>query len=183
LGPVSFEGSNVIKLVSENDGLALNALNLLKRFPELGRKILKQPMLGNVPVEELYIYPLQEVQLPIYGLVYLGDPCGSLHLSFRAHKQHRKIIETGPSGVHEYPAETGVDWVVAAPEGAKIEQDKLGIWKLRWDFAGRRRLSSANEVMALADLGRSGFRILRKPAGVNSAPVINETLSSDEVIA
>ena len=54
LGAVSFEGSNVIKLVSENDRLAHGALNLLKRFPEVGRKTLKQPMLDDLPVEEHY---------------------------------------------------------------------------------------------------------------------------------
>jgi len=73
-------------------------------------------MVGRSSYRKLYIYPLGEVKITIYGLVYRGEPTGTLHLSFEPHNPHRKIIETDASGVcNEYPAETGMDCVVAAP--------------------------------------------------------------------
>jgi len=167
-----FTGSD-IKLVGEKHRVARDLLDIVKRFPGRAPTWLPNSSLGGIAVEAVYRYPSgKKVEVTIYGLVYRGDPSGGLHLSFKPHKPHQKIIETEPSGVcNEYPAETGIDWVVAAPEGAKLEPDnELGIMKLGWDCGSKRRQSSANEVMALADFGRYGFRILHKPAGIDSTP-------------
>ena len=47
LGEVSFDASNVLKLVSERDPLAKSVLSLLKKFPDVAEKQLLASDLGN----------------------------------------------------------------------------------------------------------------------------------------
>jgi hypothetical protein len=163
VGDVSFRGSDVITLISEKSPVAKGVLDLQKRFPDVARTRLSQSVFGDKVFAEVYIYPQGEVEIPIYGLFYRGEPTGALLLSFRPHNSHSRL-EVESKGVRsEYPAETGMDWLVAAPEGAALEKDGL---HLGWDFRGIRKQSNANEVMALADLGLHGFRILSEPNGM-----------------
>jgi hypothetical protein len=112
----------------------------------------------------VYVYPLGKTQVTIYGMVFRGEPGGALHLSFEPHNPHGKLLVESDRKRNEYPAETGIDWVVAAPEGATLERDGRGLMELAWDFRGNRTRSSANEVWSLANLGLHGFRFLRQPA-------------------
>jgi hypothetical protein len=116
-------------------------------------------LLGDAPVEEVYVYPLGKTEVKIYGLAFRGEPSHSLHLSLEPHPLPSSLTVNGTV----YPAETGIDWVVAAPEGATLERDDIGRMVLSWDLHGKREQSSANEVLAFAKLGLHGFRILQAP--------------------
>src|SRR5262249_13210081 len=111
----------------------------------------------------VYVYPLGRVEVPIYGLIFRGEPSGALHLSFEPHNPHSRLTIESMGKHDEYPAETGIDWVAAAPEGAKLERNNMGMTALTWDLHGKRMQSSANEVWSLANLGLHGFRFLREP--------------------
>jgi hypothetical protein len=168
LGEVSFDGSNVLKLVSEKDPLAKAVLGLLKRFPDVAGKFLSRPDLGNFPVEGVYIYPLGEVRMTIYGAV-IREPIGVMLYSFEKFKRQLSV-EVGNVGESvEHQAETGFEWVVAAPEGSKLVGDQYGRIELAWNFRGMPTQSDANEVMALADRGLQGFRVLSEPAKLKTA--------------
>lgn len=154
--------SSDIKLVGEKHPVAQGMLDIQERFD--GRiPTTWLSVLGGVPVEEVYVYVLGKVKVTVYGMVFRGSG-GALHLSLEPHNAHSKMIVEIEGKPYEYPAETGIDWVVAAPEGATLERDEIGRMVLVWDLHGRRMKSSANEVSSLAKLGLHGFRFLRSPA-------------------
>lgn len=168
LGDMSITSADV-KLIGAKHPMVQAALDLRRRFPH------KHPMaypptpspsslLGGIPLEGVYVYPLREVEVTVYGLVFRGEPGGVLHLSLEPHNPHSTLTVESNGTRHVYRAETGIDWVVAAPEGAKLERDAAGDMVLVWNFQGNRTESSANEVWSLAHLGLHGFRFLREPA-------------------
>ncbi len=171
LGEVSFRGSDVVKLVSDKHPIAKGVLDFVKRFPDMTRTRLSQSVFGDQHFEGAYIYSLGEVRIPIYGLVFRGEPSGTLNLSFEKFKSP-SWVEIGLAGESvKYPAETGIDWIVATPEGSKLEHDEYGRLELTWNFRGIQKQSNANEVMALADLGLHGFRKLSEPANLKTAVI------------
>ncbi|HWY87022.1 MAG TPA: hypothetical protein VNX28_09875 [Gemmataceae bacterium] len=157
LGQGWITGSD-IKLLGAKHRLVHDLVDLQKRFPDTPMLSLRE-LLGGIPVEEVYVYSPRKVKITIYGLVFRGEPSGSLHLSFEPHNPNTRLeVEST-----EYPAEIGIDWVVDAPEGATLVRDKAGMMELAWDFRGNRTCSSANEIWTLANLGLHGFRFLHEP--------------------
>jgi hypothetical protein len=159
-----------IKLISMRHPVAQDALDILQ--DSLGRTTMFfQPSLfGGITVEQVYVYPADKrKEVTIYGLTFRGDPSGLLHLSLEPHNPHSKFITEGMGQINEYPAETGIDWVVAIPEGATLSRsNNIGLPEVVWNFRGNPMHSSANEVLSLAKLGLHGFRVLRQP---NMIPV------------
>jgi hypothetical protein len=154
-----------IKLIGEKHPIAQDVLDILGRFPGRTPTRPRWPLLGGIPVEDCYVYPPgKKVQVTIYGLVFPGEPSGALHLSFEPHNPQSTLEVKSEGNSKVYQAETGIDWVVAAPWGATLEQDGNGQRVLTWDLHGNRVQSSANEVWSLAKLGLHGFRFLREPA-------------------
>lgn len=153
-----------IALISENDRLAREVLNFQGRFPGRMAEEVNYPLVGDVPAERLYVYPLRQMEIPLYGMVFRGSPGEPLNLSFTPFSPDAKMIIGRGDQAIEYPAETGIDWLVAAPEGATLQRDETGRSALAWDLHGRRRRSTANEVWSFAKLGINGFRFLREPA-------------------
>jgi hypothetical protein len=156
--------SSDVTLVGEKHPIVTDVLDILRRFPH--RTPIRSPrsLLGGISIEEVYVYPLGKTPVTIYGLVFRGEPSGALHLSLQPHDQHSMMVVESGGNRNEYPAETGIDWVVAAPEGAKLERNEIGLTDLAWDLHGKRMQSSANEIWSLAKLGLHGFRFLREPA-------------------
>lgn len=167
LGDVSITDSD-IHLIGAKHPMVQAALTLRRRFPH--KHPLPYPpipsgssLLGGIPLEGVYVYSLREVEVPVYGMVFRDTPGGAIHLGFEPHDPHAKLVVEGPGGRKEYPAVVGIDWVVAAPEGSKLERKPDGEPMLIWDFQGTRTASSANEVWSLANLGLHGFRFVREP--------------------
>lgn len=156
--------SSDIKLVGEKHPVVQDALDILRRFPHRMPTQSPRPLFGGIPVEAVYVYPLGKVNVTIYGLVFRGEPSGALHLSLEPHNPHSSLEVGRGEKRNKYLAETGIDWVVAAPEGAKLERNEIGLMELAWDLRGNRVRSSANEIWSLAKLGLHGFRFLREPA-------------------
>jgi hypothetical protein len=158
-----------VTLVSEKHPIVHDALDVLRRYPH--RKPIRSPrrMLGGLSVEEVYVYMLGNVKVTVYGMMF-GDLGGTLQLSLEPHNPDSKLtVKTGGHPI-EYPANTGIDWELAAPDGATLKRDDLGKMVLAWDLYGVRMKSSANEVMAFAKLELHGFRILREPSQSESSP-------------
>ena len=153
-----------IRLIGEVDRLARDVIEFQKRFPGRMSQEVKYPLLGDVRADGLYVYPLRQVEIPVYGMVFRGSPLGALHLSFTPFSPDARMIVGREDQAVEYPAETGIDWVVSAPEGTTLERDEIGRPALAWDLHGRRERSTANEVWSFAKLGLHGFRFLREPA-------------------
>lgn len=153
-----------ITVVGEKHPITQELLDLQRHFSGKAPTRYRRPLLGNLAVEEIYIYPLKKEKITVYGMVFCGDPGGTLNLSFVPHNPHAKLTVENGGQRYEYPAEVGKDWVVAAPGGATLERDEVGRMVLAWDLHGHRMTSSANEVWTLAKLGLHGFRFLREPA-------------------
>ena len=150
-----------IKLIGTTNRIAKEVRELQKAFSGHKSRLL----LGGMFVDEIYLYaPTGRTPVTIYGLVFRGAPLGTLHLSFEQHSPHSKMTVEGKDGLHEYPAQVGVDWVVAVPDRATLERDKTGRLVLSWELHGKRRQSDAQTVFSLAQLGLHGFRLLREPA-------------------
>jgi hypothetical protein len=165
LGKVSLTSSD-IKLVGEKHPVAQGLLDILRDFSGWTSSRARRPLLGGIPVEDLYVYPPgKKVQVPIYGLIFTGEPSGALHLSFEPHNPQSTLEVESKGDRKVYHAETGIDWFVAAPWGATLERNANGQRVvLAWDLHGKRVRSSANEIWSLARLGLHGFRFLREPA-------------------
>ena len=155
--------SSDIKLVGKNDPIVQDLLDILRRFPH--RTPIRSPrsLLGGTPVEELYVYTPGKVEVTVYGMAFGGEPGRALHLSLEPQNPHSKLTVESGGQCNEYAAETGIDWVVAAPEGATLERDEFRRRVLAWDLHGHGMRSDANEVWTFARLGMHGFRFLREP--------------------
>jgi hypothetical protein len=166
LGEVWISDSD-IKLIGEKHPVAQDVFDLLQRFPGRTPLRIRPALLGGIPFEdEVYLYAPKKknpVEVTIYGLIFHGDPSGGLHLSLEPHVAQSMIVTERGGERNEYPAETGIDWVVAAPEEAALERNKNGQMELDWNLRGNRIRSSANEVWSLAKLRLHGFRFLREP--------------------
>jgi hypothetical protein len=152
-----------IALVGERHPIVQDALDILRRFPH--RKPIPSPrtLVGGISVEEIYVYSPGKVEVTVYGMIFRGEPGGTLHLSFEPHNPHSRLTVENEGERREFPAETGIDWVVAAPEGASLEWDENRRLVLAWDLHGRRMQSGAHEAWTFAGLGLHGFRFLREP--------------------
>jgi hypothetical protein len=137
-----------------------------------------QGRFGGLSIDAAYVYPLEKVEVPIYGLTFRGDPTGLLSLSFDPHNPNSKFVEGSGATAKEYPAQTGFDWIIAAPAGARLEREGTGPKVLAWDLHGARRHSSASEVLSLAKNERHGFRVLREPTVANSASPVSQNLAN-----
>ena len=157
---VSWVTSSDVKLIGDKHPFAQEVLTYVNgsRHWEPRRPPF---MLGGISVDDIYVYPLETIEVKIYGLTFHEDPSPSLHLSFEPHDPHMKIT----IGSREFCAESPSVWTVAAPAGAAFELNSLGRkTALIWNLRGRRvQFSSANEVWSLAKEGRNGFRFLREP--------------------
>lgn len=164
--------SSDVTLVGEKDPMVKDARELLRRFPHRAPIRSPLPLLGRIPVEEVYVYPLGKVDIPIYGMTFREGPGGSgaLHLSFEPHNPNTTLVVEKSGNRNNYPAETGIDWVVAAPEGSTLERDEKGLKVLAWNRNGVRRRSGAGEVWNFAKLGLHGFRFLSQPSQGESVP-------------
>jgi hypothetical protein len=152
-----------IKLVGEKHPVAHDVLDFQRRYPGRTATLSQSPLFGGIPVEEVYVFPPGKVEVKIFGMVFRGEPSGGLHFSFEEHNPHAKLEVESMGTRKEYHAQTGIDWLVAAPEGAALERTTSGRTELAWTFRGNKRRSSANEVWTLANLGLHGFRFLREP--------------------
>src|SRR5712691_113614 len=157
--------SSDVTLVSAKHPIAKDALDILRRFPH--NTPIKSPrsLVGRISVEEIYVYRLGTVEVPIYHVVYLGAPpdiVGILSLDPLI-LDSSFSVEVGTGGQRKaYEGKTGLSCVVAAPEGAKLERDEIGQMVLSWELHGKRIQSNANEVWGFAKLGLHGFRVLRE---------------------
>jgi hypothetical protein len=169
LGEVCITDSD-IKLVGVKIPVVLDEIHVLRSL-QGKTSILPRPLLiGGIPIEEVYVYPLgKKKEVPIYGLIFRGEPSGLLNLSFEPHSTNSKFV----TEKNEYLAEVGIDWVVAVPEGATLDRkNNTEPLQLIWNFRGNRKHSSANEVLSLARFGLHGFRLLREPnMSANAASV------------
>jgi hypothetical protein len=158
--------STDVTLVGEKDLMVKDAREFLRRFPHRTPIRSPLPLLGRIPVEDVFVYPLGKVKVTIYGMTFHEGPSGgALHLSFDPHNPNTKLVVEREGKRNEYPAKTGIDWVVAAPEGSTLERNELGLRVLVWNRNGTRRRSTANEVWSFAKLGLHGFRFLSQPSG------------------
>lgn len=147
-----------IKLIGAKDPLVRESRSVLERHPH-GFPI-------HPPEEttrgEMQVYRLGKVVLPLYGMVFKGEPGGgALHLSFVPFAPNSRMMV----GDEVYPAETGIDYVVAAPAGSRLDQDERGTQVLTWNLQGKEVRSSPNEIWSFARLGMHGFGFQKKPKG------------------
>ncbi len=158
LGNSSITSSNV-KAIGEKQSTARDVIELMKRFPDRGPVRLRDRMLGETPMDEVYLYSLGEVKVKIHGLIYTGDPTGAVHLAFEKQIPNSKMVVDGK----EYQAKI-VDWEIAAPAGSKIECNSSGKLVLKWYFRDKWVESDANQALSLASLELHGFRIIQGQA-------------------
>lgn len=160
---VGIDSANV-KVIGAKHPIAQDVLGFSPRFLGITLTGSQVSGIGGIPVDEIYVYSLgKKEKVTIYGKVYRGEPGAALHLSLEPHNPNSSLTIENHGNRNTYPAETGIDCVVAAPAGSKLERDQGGQLVLTWNLHGNRRQSGANEVLSLADLGIHGFRILRKP--------------------
>jgi len=149
-----FLTSTDVRVAGDADPLGNEVRRFQKHFPEVTKPRDRLPLVE-------YVYPLHEVRLTLYGLVFdgLND---AMHLSFEPHRSPTwmEVQEAGASPVR-HDGRTGYDSEIAAPQGSRLERDENGTLKLSWEFRGKRIRSSPNEVWSLANLGLHGFRSLR----------------------
>lgn len=167
LGKVWITGSD-IKLIGEKHSLVQEILDLQQRFPGSTSMRPSLALPGGIPVEDIYLYRLDREKIKLYGLVYSGEPSGALHLSFEPHNPNSRLEVESQGSKQTYRAETGIDWVVAAPAGSILERNESGLMRLAWTLHGKRRWSSANTVWSLANLGLHGFSFLEQPGGLET---------------
>jgi hypothetical protein len=161
LGDSWITGSDVT-VVGEKHPLVPYARDILRRYPHKTPIRSPFPLGGGIYAEEVYVYPLGKTPVTIYGLIFRGEPGGALHLSFEPHNPNSSLTVESMGKRIEYPAQVGLDSVVAAPGGAVLERDETGEMMLAWDHHGNRIRSGANEVWSLAKLGLHGFRFCRE---------------------
>jgi hypothetical protein len=162
--------SSDVVVVGEEHPLTQDAHDILRRFPHTKPIQSPRPLLGGMSVDDLYVYPLGRVEVTLYHLVFPGttEP-GILSLDPELLNGRFSMAVESPGERREYQGKTGIDCVVAAPEGAKLERDESGQTVLAWDLHGTRMRSTANEVWSLSKLGLHGFRFLREPAAARTS--------------
>jgi hypothetical protein len=177
LGEVCITDSD-IKLVGVKVPVVLDEIHVLRSL-QGKTSILPRPLLiGGIPIEEVHVYPLgKKKEIPIYGLIFRGEPSGLLYLSFEPHSPNSRFVTENMGQRNEYFAEVGIDWVVAVPEGATLaRKNNTSPLQLVWNFRGNRKYSSANEVLSLAKFGLHGFRLMREPnMNMNAANLQSQT--------
>src|SRR6266545_5259985 len=77
--------SSDVTLVGEKHPLVKDALDILRRFPHQTPIRSPRSLVGGIPVEDVYVYPLGKTQVTVYGLIFRGEPSGALHLSLEPH--------------------------------------------------------------------------------------------------
>ncbi|MBP3959427.1 hypothetical protein J8F10_29640 [Gemmata sp. G18] len=154
-----------IKLIGTTNPAAKTIRELQETLPGYKSNVL----LGATFAEEVFVYPSTSQQpVTIYGMAFRGGPSAPLHLSFEPHSPHCKLTVEDENGRREYPAQTGIDWVVAVPDRATLERDDTGRAVLGWELHGKHRQSDAQTAFSLAKLGLHGFRFLREPSGTGA---------------
>lgn len=162
---VAWVTSSEIKLLGVNHPVAQALLANQQRFS--GKMLTGDqiPYFGGIQVEEVYLYAsMKGNPVKIYGMSFPGAPGDVLHLSLEPHSVHSVLQCESDGQTIEYPAQTGFDWIVAAPEEARLERDTIGRMTLVWDVNGQRKEFSANDVWTFAKLGLHGFRFLNETA-------------------
>lgn len=155
-----------IKLVGENHPLSRDLREMTQRFGSQMPVRTRHAILGGLPVDEVFVYPNERkhsVDVTVYGLIFKGEPRSALHLSLEPHPPNCKLTVESQNNRDEFPGETGIDWLVAAPEGSALERDENGLMALAWNLRGKRVKSNANEVWSFAKLGQHGFSFIREP--------------------
>ena len=154
--------SSDVNLVGENDPLVKDVLDLLRRYPHKAPIVPPRTLMGRIPVEEVYVYPLAKTPVTLYHLVYPGAPgvVGILSLDPSVLDSRFFVEMETPEGGKVFQGKAGIDCLVVAPEGARLERNEFGEITLAWDLHGKPQHSSANEVWSLANLRLHGFRLL-----------------------
>ncbi len=98
------------------------------------------------------------MNVTIYGLSFVNEPSGLLHLSLEPHTPNSTLSVGHPPLMHTYAADSSQSWVVVAPTGATLVRQPIHGLVLRWSLNGQDHHSPANEVFSLARLGLHGFR-------------------------
>jgi hypothetical protein len=158
-----------IKLVGEKHPIARDLSRLNERRTGRSSNLPGAMKIGDLYVDDVYVYAPGNVKVTIYGMIFDGAAPGALHLSLEPHDPSTRLkIGSGPNS-KEFSAITGIDWVVAAPLGSTLERNEINLMSLAWNFRGDRTRSSANEVWSFAKLGLHGFRFLSKPERYRSS--------------
>lgn len=159
--------SSDVTMVGEKHPIVKDTLDILRRLPHSTPIKSPRSLVGGLSVEEIYVYRLGAVEVPIYHLYHPGAPpdlSGILSLDPLILEAHH-FVEIDSDGQRKrYEGKTGLDCVVAAPEVAKLERNESGQMVLTWELHGKRIQSGANEVWTFAKLGLHGFRYLSEPA-------------------
>jgi hypothetical protein len=150
--------SSDVTLVGAKHPIVKEALDILRRYPH--RTPIRPPrsVLGGIPIEEVYVYPLGKTEVTIYHMAFPGAPVWPALLAFDP------FPSEGGVWLEEemrHRGKPGIECVVAAPQGARLERNEMGERVLTWDRHGKPMQSSAKEVWSLANLGLYGFRFLR----------------------
>jgi len=98
------------------------------------------------------------MNVTIYGLSFVNEPSGLLHLSLEPHNPNSTFSVGQPPIIQTYKGDTSQSWVVVAPTGATPVPQPIHGLVLRWSLNGADHYSPANEVFSLARLGLHGFR-------------------------
>jgi hypothetical protein len=162
--------SSEIMLVGETHSMVKDAIEILRRFPHSKPIHSPRSMVGGIAAEEVYVYPLKKTKVTIYHLVYPDAPSdvtGTLSLE-EFSGGHYSLEVGGQGGVKRYQGSTDIHGYVVAPDGAKLETNKSEQMVLAWNLRGNPRLSDANEVWSLANLGLHGFGFHREPVSTPS---------------
>jgi hypothetical protein len=160
--------SSDIKLIGENASAAQEMIGRQDLMPGRLLSPTAPRMIGGIPVDEVYVYRLSKVRIPIYG-TYFPPESMALSLSFEPDISPGSLIVEKAGTRTEFHAKTTED-CIEAPDGSALEPDNAGNVTLRWRFRGKPTHSNANEVWSLARLGLHGFRFVPKqdPNGKSS---------------
>lgn len=152
-----------VNLIGAKDPITRDLLEFISNSYGGSSSFYRRDSLGNLFVDEVFVYSPNPFTVTIYGMIFVGDPSRLAHLSLEPHDPTTRFIVGSGSDSREYPARTGVDWTVAAPEGSALERNEFGLMSLAWNFRGQRTRSLANEVWSFAKLQLNGFRFIDEP--------------------
>jgi hypothetical protein len=130
--------SSDVKLLARDNPIAQQIV-LIQQHYQTSSVSLPSRHFG-LQAQDLHFYELGKTQVTIYGR---SKDRKTLYLSF------------------DKQGETELDWDIAAPAGAKLDQDDRGNKVLTWQRNGGQVESTASEVWHLASLGLDGFRVLQ----------------------